>query len=213
MKKGFTLTEVLIALSIIGVIAAMTIPNLMISVGKSKTKTQLMKVQADLDQAVQLYEYNGGSWTTALASDTSFMAAFASVMKNISSGSKPITIKHASGVAWTTSSRAYVALRNGMEFTTYTFSGGGVPCQGSNINECKCIVVDLNGFTNGDNKHGSDFFWFSMLKDANGAYSITPFGSNPAHARYPVTSTGFRCSGTYGDSCAAEILGGLDSLY
>lgn len=43
MKKAFTLAEVLITLGIIGVVAALTIPNLISHYQKEKTVTQLKK--------------------------------------------------------------------------------------------------------------------------------------------------------------------------
>ena len=43
MKRGFTLAEVLITLGIIGVVAAITIPNLMTHFQQEQTVTKLKK--------------------------------------------------------------------------------------------------------------------------------------------------------------------------
>jgi prepilin-type N-terminal cleavage/methylation domain-containing protein len=212
MKKGFTLTEVLIALSIIGVIAAMTIPNLMVSVGNSKTKTQLMKIMADLDQAVQLYEYNGGNWASALQSNTLIRQAFSSVMKINGGGTKAITSKYASGSTdgQLSGTQEYITLKNGMDIF---FIYPNAACNNYGVNECNRIYIDIDGNGNGLDKQTNDVFIFSIVKEANGGYSIAPFGSNPSHLGYPVSSSIYRCSGIYGHACAAEILGGLDSQY
>lgn len=53
-KKAFSLAEVLVSLAIIGVIASLTVPNLIYKINERKTVTQLKKVYAELDHA---YEY------------------------------------------------------------------------------------------------------------------------------------------------------------
>lgn len=50
--KGFTLAEVLITLGIIGVVAAMTIPTLMVNLRAEKLKSQFEKTYADLNVAI-----------------------------------------------------------------------------------------------------------------------------------------------------------------
>ena len=59
-KAAFTLAEVLITLGIIGVVAAMTIPNLISSYQKKATVTKLQKAISILNQAYRLsYDENG----------------------------------------------------------------------------------------------------------------------------------------------------------
>ena len=53
-KEGFTLAEVLITLGIIGVVAAMTIPNLMTNIQGIRVRAQLKKTISTLNQAVRL---------------------------------------------------------------------------------------------------------------------------------------------------------------
>ena len=55
MKTGFTLAEVLITLGIIGIVAAMTIPNLIANQQKKAVVSQLMEAQSILTQAVRQY--------------------------------------------------------------------------------------------------------------------------------------------------------------
>lgn len=54
-KFGFTLAEVLITLGIIGVVAAITIPNLIANQQKKAIVSQLMEAQSILNQAVNSY--------------------------------------------------------------------------------------------------------------------------------------------------------------
>ena len=53
MKKAFTLAEVLVTLGIIGVVAAMTMPNLMSNYQRQSYVTQLRKIHSELSQAVE----------------------------------------------------------------------------------------------------------------------------------------------------------------
>ena len=212
MKKGFTLTEVLIALSIIGVIAAMTIPNLIVSVGQTKTKTQLLKFLADMEQAISLYEYNGGSWASALASDTALRTALTSVIKTQNSGTKEVSIKYASGGVRTSGTLTYITLKNGVEMILYQRNSN---CNLYNVTSCASFYVDLDGYGNGLNRLANDVYIFSIDKNTtNDSYSFVAYGSQAGHVQNPVTGeTTGRCSSPFGQACAAEILGGLDSLY
>ena len=53
-KKGFTLSEILISLVVIGIVAALTIPNLIQSYKERQYIIQLKKVYAQLSQAFQM---------------------------------------------------------------------------------------------------------------------------------------------------------------
>ena len=54
MKKGFTLAEVLITLAIIGVVAALTIPSVIVKTQQQEFKTGAKKAISVLSQAMQL---------------------------------------------------------------------------------------------------------------------------------------------------------------
>ena len=58
--KGFTLAEVLITLSIIGVVAALTIPNLIANHNKSVVEQKLKKFYSMINQAIILAEAEHG---------------------------------------------------------------------------------------------------------------------------------------------------------
>ncbi|MCD7879057.1 MAG: type II secretion system GspH family protein [Candidatus Gastranaerophilales bacterium] len=59
-QKAFTLSEVLITLVIIGVIAAITVPQLMANYRKQEVLSRLKKVYSSLYQAVKLAEIDKG---------------------------------------------------------------------------------------------------------------------------------------------------------
>ena len=70
-EKGFTLAEVLIALAIIGIVASLTIPNIIKNYQERQTITKVKKFYSDLDKAIKLaivkngtvnnWNYGGGS--------------------------------------------------------------------------------------------------------------------------------------------------------
>lgn len=60
-KFGFTLAEVLITLGIIGIVAAMTIPNLMQKNQEKQTVAKLRAAQSILAQAIKAAEYENGT--------------------------------------------------------------------------------------------------------------------------------------------------------
>ncbi len=71
-KNAFTLAEVLITLGIIGVVAALTMPSLIVKYQKQQTITKLKKAYSELNQAVQLAEIDYGprsDWNYGTAFD------------------------------------------------------------------------------------------------------------------------------------------------
>jgi len=61
---AFTLAEVLITLAIIGIVAALTIPNLIVSYEKKATATRVKKSFAELNQVIKLSEVENGPFNT-----------------------------------------------------------------------------------------------------------------------------------------------------
>lgn len=59
--RGFSLAETLITLGIIGIVAALTIPNLITEHSKRRTVTQLKKAYAEISQALKLAEAEYGT--------------------------------------------------------------------------------------------------------------------------------------------------------
>lgn len=69
-KKAFTLSEVLITLGIIGVVAALTMPAVIANYQKQETVSRLQKVYLVLSQAVKQAELNEGEikyWNFSLS--------------------------------------------------------------------------------------------------------------------------------------------------
>ena len=72
-KSGFTLAEVLITLGIIGVVAAMTIPNLIANTNGAKFRSQFKKSISTLNQAGLMsqaqYDFDYAGTSTACGTD------------------------------------------------------------------------------------------------------------------------------------------------
>lgn len=69
MKKAFTLAEVLITLGIIGIVAALTLPNLIGSYKKQETVSRLKKTYSILNQALLMSEKDNDvykNWNTPI---------------------------------------------------------------------------------------------------------------------------------------------------
>ena len=60
-KKGFTLAETLIVMSIIGVVSALTIPTIIKSYNKRVLETKLIKFYTEMNQALKLSESENDS--------------------------------------------------------------------------------------------------------------------------------------------------------
>lgn len=53
-RKGFTLAEVLVTLAIIGIVAALTIPSLIMGTAEKQAETNVKKVSSTLNQALAM---------------------------------------------------------------------------------------------------------------------------------------------------------------
>jgi len=63
-RAAFTLAEILITLAIIGIVAALTIPNITYSYKKKVTETRLLKFYTTMNQAIKLSELENGDKKT-----------------------------------------------------------------------------------------------------------------------------------------------------
>ena len=63
-RSGFTLPEVLVAVAMVGVLAAVTLPAVMSQVNKSEISRVVQDLQ-NISQASQLYRTDTGAWPTS----------------------------------------------------------------------------------------------------------------------------------------------------
>ena len=206
-KSGFTLAEVLITLGIIGVVAAMTIPNLITKIGEKRTVSQLRATHSILSQALRLAEEEHGDasgWTQEVWSEKG--------AKEIADKLKP-SIKIAIDCG-TYDPNGYCIQRkyqrrNGQAhdidyatdkryYKVVLLNGTAIWWKSTDIVEKQkggyiSFFVDTNG-TNMPNQWGQDLFLFTY--DQN---SIRPLGAPDSIYPYetsckPKNSTGYGCA-------------------
>ena len=188
MKKknlGFTLAEVLIVIGIIGVVAALTLPNLNHATGDKETVTRLQKAYSILneanDRAVAIYG-PVSTWKSCQENDDIFITCLMNRLGEFLKISKSCNeIGYVNGVEDVSCD----SLRsNPFEgFIVYQLPGGMTFCFGSVIPDCMLnydlysgkidnicsedLFVDINGPNKGKNEWGQDVFRF-MLTDKLG---------------------------------------------
>ncbi len=209
-KSAFTLAEVLVTLLIIGVVAALTIPQLIQSSKNAGNAARLKKVYGSLQGAFDLVKADGIRMSTLFAGDHSYepMHVF---------GAKMNVVKYCDGTPGCFPDVVYKWL-NGSDWsnidTQWTMNGKAILSDGTSIafadnadtdcteiygdgpleNTCGDINVDINGFK-GPNIVGIDLFTFLITKTG-----ILPAGTHNDEF------TGLCGTGTNGHGCATKVL-------
>ena len=187
MKKGFTLAEVLITLGIIGIVAALTMPSLIVNYQKKQTAVRLEKAYAELTQAVKLSEVDNGyvdDWDYTIGGKEFYDKYLKDYFKNVSfmpasEYMTSLTYKNLNG------SNA----NNSIIFNdTYAFmlANGTIlylPVVAGNF---QVIYVDINGFA-GPNIFGKDMF----LLNIQPKYGVTPYGFGDVYTGSTTVDTSF----------------------
>lgn len=204
MKKkifAFTLAEVLITLSIIGLVAEMTIPVLYSSYRKQRIAIQLKKIYVQGNLALQQLALEGGcpgdlncafksiKSTTDLGTS---MQKYYKIQKNCAltgrCGYAP------SAYAYTLADGTTIGVRYG-----YT----GAPPQNKGPNHMKELFgwffVDLNG-PKGPDKYGENLFLF-WITNGKGPFLYPAGGREDRTASSPQYWTNGYCSATYKTWC------------
>lgn len=215
-KKAFTLSEVMLVLSVIGVIAALTLPGVIQNLNNKQYKTMWRKNFSVISQVMfQVLNESGytdyrpfvGQYGGAGAQHTIYpeLKKYLSISKDCGASSgcfstltTPVfNYKDASGRVmnlslfddgqYILSNGAFVSIEN------YTYDS--------------IIWVDVNGYMNGPNKLGNDLFAIKVLSD-----KIVPFGAaGTGWENIPCSATGITYSGATtspadGLTCSAEYL-------
>lgn len=219
IKKAFTLAEVLITLTIIGIIASMTIPVVVQNIQDNGFQTKMKKEYSVLSEAFQLIKNeNGGSFVDALAGCSNPSVCISDIFKQKLSYLKSCDtndganlnvcfpelskIKFLNGTA---ANDMYVGnsyteglvLKDG---TSMAMELGNANCSdttGVYNNNCGWITIDVNGIS-APNTWGRDIFVFQVFADA--LRPTTPVQAAPAWLNYDDctrAATGWTCSSKY----------------
>ncbi len=166
---GFTLAEVLITLGIIGVVAVMTIPNLVATHKAKRLRSQFLKSYSTIQQVFKRMEADDVSLDPSTYPTGTFYKTFgqylqaarycyrnasdAQCFSGSSSGKQYKSFDGKSTVAYNWFDDGQIALQDGtlIMFENYT-----------SVRQL-WVSVDLNGFNNPPNRWGYDLFTFEFL--------------------------------------------------
>ena len=215
-QKAFTLAEVLITLSIIGVVAAMTVPTLMSNTSNQQHVTALKKAYSTLSNAMKMMPVNlgcgsdyecmmsalptqtdvhrGNSTSGILSQDEAFLYGLSEQFK--AKYNPEWRSWHDSGEIGSFSNGTFTTQDGmvfGLHYISTWYSSGGMSAE---------MQVDTNGFDKGPNKLGKDQHIFEVvLKEINGIApgTVVPAGSSQ-YAQLTNSSTGYWKNASFNQS-------------
>lgn len=210
-NKAFTLAETMITLTIIGIIAALTIPTLLNNINDNWSLNKWKQSYSEISRATILLNTQYGS--IDFTSNDTMRNDYEKVMSftkkdtwNNLAAPKYLYYKNQSQQGWdsSTDTTPSARLSNGVvvEFTTYGDSGGGVCTTPiGNLTEiCGHIRSDING-KKAPNMVGEDLFVTWIVKKNNNYYAF-PIGSHGDNISCVAGSNDW----TTCDGCAAYAL-------
>ena len=199
--RGFTLAEVLIALVIIGVIAAMTIPTLMNNTNKQEYVSRLTKAYSTLNQGLNsIWQNNGVSpgdyeflntvdfideLAKVVATQKKCNTANACLGGSIASKYKFLNNNSASGV--TDGKTVITADGQLYSYTNAAYIFYGISAEDSD-NVVGRLIVDVNGAKK-PNKFGVDTYLFYIVRGKG----FVPAGADN-YAGCNKTQKGYECT-------------------
>ena len=210
MKKAFTLSEVLITLAIIGIVASLTIPTLVNNYRKKQFETGLKKEYSVLLQALDMYKQDNE--TPLKKEDCATHAAFKKAIqpylkvlvdcgdeqagryegKCVQNGNftqdKKYTYKTYSGNIANENlfDDGQIILNDGSHML-FENPGGG---------SAVYVSIDVNGYKKLPNKWGEDVFTFQLMNDGK----LLPMGAE---------GTSFRNTATYCSKTSSNVYNGI----
>ncbi len=166
-KSGFTLAEVLLVITVIGIVASLTLPSLIVSIQETEMTVSTKKAYSEICAAWKNYiEDNGGTpvgkFTSTDDLRTNFLREYFAYSQVTSLGSNTrifqslnSTNYYTNNVGITKSNGVYIGFGNASP--TCTLQGYA--------NLCAQLVMDVNG-KKGPNRDGYDVFWFNLMTDS-----------------------------------------------
>lgn len=198
---AFTLAEVLITLGVIGIVAALTIPQLNNATRYRQWNEKFKVVFSELQQAATTIQTNnGGTFNSAfgnVSDQTAVVQGFANVMKTVASGGGSGGFTHTAinphGDTVTTAMDwdPFVALANGACISAQSH----YPQCNWNTDTCSRIDVDVN-CKQGPNILGVDIYtiWLTSKGFVPSGQSIYAYNGGVCSSSDTGTYSGYDCS-------------------
>ena len=167
-NKAFTLAEILITLSVIGVIAAIILTTVINNKNKQEYFSKLQKTYSTLSQATNMIiskegsPFGDGGWALSL---NEILEQYKTYLSNI----KVCDVGHD---CFSKEFKLLGLNRNDADWSSFGTRKGFIMADGTQVliwssNGLIRMIVDING-EKGPNKYGLDGFWFYVGK--NGLY-------------------------------------------
>ncbi len=179
-KVAFTLAEFLIVLGVIGVVAALTIPNLIVKYQKRETANRLKIVYSQIKEAIKLSEVENDDITGWDFSRADLFDYYIQpYMKIVQVESYDKLFDEGIIYKWLNGGRAYTATSswwigrapvkiyttiNGTQIFMNTIPPHAT-VYSSSPNASREVHIDINGYKTGPNKMGRDWFMFQLNHD------------------------------------------------
>ena len=183
---AFTLAETLITLGVIGVVAAITIPNLIAHYQKESVATQLKKTYSTISQAVRMSEAENGEvagWDMAdkrkeVVFDTYLVPFLKCSKKEVKAqeinyynpnGQREsgLAIVRGGATAYTLLSGVQIVVNNGVVTGVGPNAGAGTGFG---------MIIDLNGYDTLPNRFGRDTFYMVITTEKGTILSFSDDG-------------------------------------
>ena len=212
---AFTLAEVLIVIGIIGVVASLTIPQLMQNSQEQQFKSAAKEAYSKAYQAVmQMRAEQGGSLSSYYQSPNTFKPDFIKYFKVINDcGFKNC-------VSSTTLSDVYKTLFKNNAATTLMDEGQFITADGmfwgiqnsyhSGIQNNLMFTIDVNGYMKNPNVYGRDVFVFQYINE-----NLYPMGAPQSSLQAPTyckrdAEAMFEGQNFQGYGCMYYVMQGID---
>ena len=186
MKKflAFTLAETLIVMGIIGIVSALTLPNLNSSTGDKEKVAKVKKIYQNLEDALGRAQAVYGPYAEWFGNDNSIQAQttrFSDRLTEFMKTSKNCGwVRGSNGSCWSNTDTKYL---NGTtylnidqnNFYKFTLADGTAIATVITANTGMEIYIDIDGPNKGKNTFGHDIFWFRV--ELNAPY-VLPLTTN-----------------------------------
>ena len=214
IKKAFTLAEVLVTLTIIGVIAAISIPTLLQSTNNAEAKTQWKQNYAIMSQAINKMIMDTADDFVEYRENTSSFEPLLRTYFNYVKDDPAMGLYHRDLLAATYKDLSGAPMRGElMDDGQIILSNGAlIMIENYSVNGAPLIIwVDINGFEKGPNILGKDLFGGEVVDDKR----LVPIGNNTVTqidcdcSKTPCQITKWAGYGSFnlaGAGCSADYL-------